>query len=177
LNHDDIADEFTQDLLQGIEPFPLTQALQIAGVYKAALVGAGIEVDIEAMVSYFDSSTEARLLMMCARRAGISFSAASERWADLDDLVAEIAWDVIEAANAVDRCQRCGVRPDQVIDTDDPRHRMLDEPDVKLRRRGCEVCRTLAKLRGELSEKAKEQGVDWYIEPRRPGEPFIDGKR
>lgn len=131
----------------------------------------GLEHDVDRYVDLFSRSYEDRLRMTLARAAGISYSEAMERWGDPEDLAAELAWEAIHAADAMERHPPCGVKPSEVLDPET--FRPIDNPTVKLEKSGCWVCERLAALRAELSEDERAKGVDWFVKPRRPGEPFI----
>ena len=111
----------------------------------------------------FEGSTEFRLLMRCARRAGIPMSEARRRWIDPDDLAAEIAFDAFEAREAAAACGRCGVDPRDQINFDIKRPH--DFPKWRADAYYCPICDDLARLEAKMAksnEKSPDRG-GWQL--------------
>ena len=172
-------DVYFDALKRGADLYPVPDAGMIAHVERLrfeAMRPPGLEADIDRWVERLRNDPEARLRSELAHRAGISYSAAVQRWEDPQDLAAEYARVMLDVDDRIERCGACGTRPDEVLDFTDPdRPRPLDEPLWKLYRFDCWTCIGLADLNGELTPEERTQGARWEVRPRGDGEPWIDG--
>ena len=110
-------------LKRGEDPAPVLDAGMIAhldAMRLEAMRPPGMDADISRWVERLTNDPEARLRSELAHRAGISYSAAVERWEDPQDLAAEYARVALEIEDRIERCGACGTRPDEVLDFTDP---------------------------------------------------------
>jgi hypothetical protein len=121
-------------------------------------------------VSLFERSLDARLRMMVARRVGLPFSEVTKRWSH-EDLIAELAWDAMEAAERWARCPRCGVKPDEVMDE---WGRPADDSIWKLYLDTCLACGEMERANKDLDKVKVEPGTSWRLMPRKRGDPWRD---
>lgn len=126
--------------------------------------------EVGEMVNLFERLLDSRLRMMVARRVGLPYSEVLERWSH-DDLVAELAWDTMEAAERWARCPRCGVKPSEVLDE---WGRPADDSLWKLYLDTCLVCGEMEKADRDLRSSRVEPGTAWRLMPRKPGDPWRD---
>lgn len=137
-----------------------------------SVVGIGLEPRIEEKIDLISRSKETRLVMRLARKAGISYSEARDRWRLPDDLAMEFAFDAIEAAETLTRCPDCNVDPADVLDPDT--NKPLDKGLWKIYETFCWFCGELARARKNIDEDDQLQGRQIRPMPRGPGEPFRD---
>lgn len=121
-------------------------------------------------VGLFGRVIDSRVRMMIARRVGLPYSEVLERWSH-DDLMAELAWDTMEAADRWERCQSCGTKRDEVADEFG---RIRDDSLWKLYLDTCVVCGDRERADGELAKVKVEPGTRWLLKPRKPGDPWRD---
>lgn len=121
-------------------------------------------------ISLFERLLDARLRMMVARRVGLPFSEVTKRWTH-EDLIAELAWDAMEAAERWARCPRCGTKADEVVDDDG---RISDSSLWKLYLDTCAVCGEMERAQKVLDKGDYEPGTSWRVKPRAPGDPWWD---
>lgn len=134
--------------------------------------GHGIEQQIDDYLDLFDRFPEAKLRMRLAAAAHIPYSEACIRWDSADDLAAEVAWQMIQAADSWDRCRQCGTTADEVLTED--RKRPLTEPIWQLHKRTCWTCQELARARRSLDDVERQDGTDFVVRPRPAGGPWKD---
>lgn len=121
-------------------------------------------------ISLFERSLDARVRMMVARRVGLPFSEVTERWAH-EDLIAELAWDTMEAAERWARCPRCGTKPDEVVDEFGG---ISDTSVWKMYLDTCLVCGEMERGEKIVREGDYERGTYWRLKPRQAGDPWWD---
>lgn len=121
-------------------------------------------------VSLFERSLDARVRMMVARRVGLPFSEVTERWTHAD-LIAELAWDTMEAAERWARCPRCGTKAAEVVGPDGL---VSDESLWKLYLDTCAVCGEMERAEKDLGKAHVEPGTAWRLVPRKRGDPWRD---
>lgn len=171
---DPVEAQLIGQLLAGVDPVvdTLGQLLGGLGLDPMDVSDAGLRRVIERWLVAFEQIPETRVRMAVARRAGIPYSEAMERWADPEDLAAEVAWDARLAAQDLRRCQRCGTDPDDVLDPDTKRP--LPNGRLRIELDDCWMCQQLAHERKMLTDTQREAGTDLRIVPRLPGEPFVN---
>lgn len=132
--------------------------------------GLGLDPEIGALVDLFRRDAQSRALMAIARRAGCTFGEARRRWADPEDLAAEIAWDAIAAAHHWAACPSCGLDPADLLDPETKRR--LSQGRWKLQQFTCEYCAMRA---AALAGRDKDDTTsDYRWVPRAPGDPLLD---
>lgn len=126
--------------------------------------------EVGAYVDHFGRLLDSRIRMMIARRAGLPYSEVCARWSH-DDLIAELAWDVMESADRWERCDRCGTKHSEVADD---LGRPSDDSIWKLYLDTCVTCGELERAEAELAKVKVEPGTRWRLMPRQPGDPWRD---
>ncbi len=167
-----------EQLKRGEDPRPWTpeMAAHMRLLERELTALPGMEADVARWVERFENDPEARLRKRLADGAGIAYSVAVSRWSNPQDLAAELASQMIEVDDRVERHGPCGTRPDEVLDMDDPNNiRPLDHPIWKLYKTDCWTCSELAQLNKELTESEREAGTTWEVRPASEGDPWIDG--
>lgn len=128
--------------------------------------------EIAALVEVFEREAEARLLMAIARRARIPYSEAKRLWA-WDDIVAEVAWDVLQAEQALAQCPDCGINHDDALDPDTGRP--LTYSRYKLKKIDCPITAERDRVtKNRIGDEAREAGARFHLVVAVPGEPWID---
>ena len=132
----------------------------------------GPELLAQSWVEFFKANPDAEVVMRAARRAGIPWSEAVERWADPNDIAAEMGLDALDAARADARCDQCGTDPDSIIDPQTGK--LLEGSRMKLEMRSCRMCEIRNALDGALTTDERKAGLSWTVTRRNPGDPFED---
>lgn len=126
--------------------------------------------EVGAFVDHLERLLDARLRMVVARRVGLPYSEVTERWSHAD-LIAELAWDMMESADRWDRCPGCGTKNDEVVDDVG---RIRDDSLWKLYLDSCTTCGEMDRAQRELAKVRVVPGTSWRLKPRQAGEPWLD---
>jgi rubredoxin len=146
-----------EELLAGFRPIPAPEEF---------------EGHVARRLELLQRSDLAQLRMTVARRVGLPYSEVMDRWS-LEDLAAELAWDLIEAGKHWDRCPGCGTVRGDVLDPDS--FMPLDNGRWKLYLDTCHVCGELERANKDLeAESGVAPGTRWRLMPRADGDPWRD---
>lgn len=167
-------------LQRGYDPDPDVTAVLSGRVRDPMdMEGLGIEARVQEWLDRFEHLPRARLIMRLCRAAGLSYSEGQAKWADPDDLAAEIAWDQWLSIVADRTCPDCGLDPELIVDD---RGRPLRRTGlVKVEGWHCPSCDLMDKARRQRADDTKgneaEQASNAYklrFRYREPGDPDVD---
>lgn len=133
--------------------------------------GIGMAQEIDAAYSLLEASPTARLRAEIATRANLPYREVRDRWAD-EDLAMVVAYRAYVAARDEERCPKCGVHADEVMDP--VTLRPLRHGSVKVVLEGCVICGELAKADHDLTAEDRRAGVAPRLRRREWGDPITD---
>lgn len=171
-------DERAEPLRAGVDPERRDPEIadRVADLLAELGAPASMADEVNRWVERFRHDPEAKLRKRLAREAGIPYSAALARWADPDDLAAELADAALRAEDHAERCQSCGTRPDEWLDRSvEGWPRPVDNPPWKFYLWDCYACDMLYELNQGLTSEDRERGQRWTIKPRDQFDPTVDG--
>lgn len=155
-------------LLRGYPSVDRVDRDLLAGAVIDSMDLSGLAGD-QLVADYFDLFTRdkrARIVKELADRAGITYRMAMERWADPEDLAAEIGHRAVQAVESWKRCPQCGLDHDDMFDD---RGRWLPFGRFKMKFRNCDIARIL-----KNNNEDEDHGV-WRMEPRGRGDEIQEG--
>jgi hypothetical protein len=167
-----LLDKISSGAIEDSQPL-LTEALQGVVGPEAEEIGTNVfESKVAEWVDLFERSAEARVVMRCARRAGIPYGEARARWRSADDIAAELGFDLWENIEAAERCNRCGTRNDEMRAEN---KRVLPHSKWMLKGESCEMCGMIHRAEKALKDSDREIGYRYKVVPRGPLDPAQEG--
>lgn len=132
------------------------------------------ERKLEGRINVIHTQLDVRLRMKIARRVGLPLSEVMSRWTD-DDVLWEMAQDLIEVETNRNRCRNCGVDPAEQLNISG---RGLGRDFMwKMEVLDCEWCREMAEVQHRFSDKRSEKfsppPLQVFYVPAQPGDLFL----